>query len=269
MVWSTHTVTFGPDTVTKRFRPGGHDRCGREWRALTLPATHAHGLAPEPLDVDFEAAEPVIVMSRVKGEPLRGRALGSACTDALAETVAELHSAMPPSALAPLPSRPGRQRNVIEFVRTWIPRLRPEVDERATRAMDAGLAWLARSALESTAEPRVPSVFGPGDGNLANYLWDGSRVRVVDFEESGRSDRAFELAEITEHVGSWVESHLDVPAFLGRFALTPAESSRLHECRCLLALVWLLLLCRDEKGERRNPPGTVERQADRLWELLR
>lgn len=62
---------------------------------------------------------------------------------------------------------------------------------------------------------------------------------------------------------------LDVPAFLDRLALTPNEPSRLHECRRLLAPVWLLLLCRDEKNEPRNPPGTMKRQADRLWELLR
>jgi hypothetical protein len=46
--WSTHTVEFGPDTVTKRFRPGARDRCVREWRALTLLAAYAPGMAPNP-----------------------------------------------------------------------------------------------------------------------------------------------------------------------------------------------------------------------------
>jgi Ser/Thr protein kinase RdoA (MazF antagonist) len=134
--------------------------------------------------------------------------------------------------------------------------------------MDAGLGWLARSRLGDRSAQEVPAVFGPGDGNLANYLWDGSRVRIVDFEDSGRSDRAFELAEITEHVGSWVEHPLDVPAFLGQFDLSPAETARLRECRRLLALVWLFLLARDDSGHPRNPPGTAERQAARLLDLL-
>ncbi len=128
--------------------------------------------------------------------------------------------------------------------------------------------WLARSGLEIAGQQDVPSVFGPGDGNLANYLWDGRRVQVVDFEESGRSDRAFELAEITEHVASWVERPLDVVGFLQHFDLTGAESARLTQCRRLLALVWLFLLAFDDAGARRNRPGTVERQAGRLLDLL-
>ncbi|MFL1427521.1 MULTISPECIES: aminoglycoside phosphotransferase family protein [unclassified Nocardiopsis] len=261
-------VELGPYVVTKRFRPGDHGRCAREWRALTLLATHAPGVAPRPLTIDFDAAAPVVTMTRLYGEPLRGQVLDSVSTAALVETVAELHSAVPPGVLDRLSTRPGHQRNLCEFVYTWAPKARPGLGNHVARALDEGLTWLNGSALRDTTKANVQSVFGPGDGNLANYLWGGSRVRVVDFEESGRSDRAFELAEITEHVGSWVEYPLDVSVFLSRFALTPAESDRLQECRRLLALVWLLLLCRDAKGERRNPPGTTDRQARRLLILL-
>ncbi|MBF9071687.1 aminoglycoside phosphotransferase [Streptacidiphilus sp. NEAU-YB345] len=133
--------------------------------------------------------------------------------------------------------------------------------------MDLGLAWLADSGLEGAVPPNVPWVFGAGDGNLANYLWDGTRVRIVDFEDSGSSDRPFELAEITEHVGSWVGTPLDAEAFLDLFDLTDAERARLPDCRRLLALVWLFLLSFDDP-RRRNPSGTAERQAARLVRLL-
>ncbi|MFD6096052.1 phosphotransferase family protein [Nocardiopsis flavescens] len=262
-------VELGPHVVTKRFRTGDHDRCAREWHALTLLAAHAPGVAPRPLTVDFEPTEPVVTMTRLEGEPLRGRIPDTASTAALAEAVTELQNAIPPAVLDSLPLRPGHQRDLLQFVCTWAPQVRPGLSGRTARALDQGLTWLAGAAIRESTRPNVRSVFGPGDGNLANYLWDGSRVRVVDFEESGRSDRAFELAEITEHVGGWVEHPFDVAAFLSRFTLTPAESDRLHECRRLLALVWLLLLCRDDKGERRNPPGTKDRQARRLLGLLR
>ncbi|MGW8797311.1 phosphotransferase [Streptomyces sp. NPDC055775] len=121
---------------------------------------------------------------------------------------------------------------------------------------------------ETADQPDVPPVFGPGDGNLANYLWDGSEVRVVDFEDSGVSDRAFELAEITEHVASWVDQPLDIETFLEQFELTAAESLRLKDCRRPLALVWLFLLSFDKGDKPRNPPGTAERQAGRLLKLL-
>jgi Ser/Thr protein kinase RdoA (MazF antagonist) len=42
-------------------------------------------------------------------------------------------------------------------------------------------------------------VLGHGDPCLANFLCDVDQVRLVDFGDSGPSDRAFELAILTEH----------------------------------------------------------------------
>ncbi|MEU8247005.1 phosphotransferase [Nonomuraea sp. NPDC048916] len=97
---------------------------------------------------------------------------------------------------------------------------------------------------------------------MANFLWDGTRVRIVDFEDSGRSDRVFELAEMAEHVSMWVDGEVDVPAWA---ELSPAEERRLLGCRRLQALTWLFLL--SEEGPR-NPPGTFGRQVDRVLRRL-
>lgn len=266
--WGTHAVELGTHRVVKRFHRTARGSSEREWCALKLLAQHAPGLAPVPCEADLTAETPVVVMSRLPGEPLRGRALDAQQIEALVTAVNRLHAAVPPEVLtAKSPPRPGRQQELVAQLHIWarLPRLR--CADEVVRAKDSGLAWLADADLEDTDPPEVPAVFGAGDGNLANYLWDGSRVRVVDFEDSGRSDRAFELAEITEHVGSWVEQPLDVASFLSRFSLTKAESVRLGECRRLLALVWLFLLSFDEHN-RRNPPGTTELQARRLNELL-
>ncbi|MHA6764224.1 phosphotransferase family protein [Streptacidiphilus sp. PAMC 29251] len=272
--WSTHAVELGPRSVSKRFGSGNREKCEREWRALTLLGTYAAGLAPEPLRVDLAAVEPVVVMSRLAGEPLRGQSLTEQQIRALAAAVGELHIAVPREILATVPPRPGRHQELVAHIRSWVPRARSRVDGEVAGAMDFGLAWLARSDMGRAGQLDVPPVFGPGDGNLANYLWDGARVRVVDFEDSGLSDRAFELAEITEHVAGWVDQPFDVDTFLNQFDLTTAESVRLRECRRLLALVWLFLLCfdsfasLDDGRSPRNPPGTVLRQARRLRELL-
>ncbi|EST32462.1 hypothetical protein M877_04140 [Streptomyces niveus NCIMB 11891] len=254
--------------MTKRFRRGGRERCEREWRALTLLATYAPGLAPTPLDAGLTTDEPVVVMSRLPGEPLRGKPLTGRQLKALAAAVGELHAALPAGVLDEVPLRPGRQDQLIAQIHAWAPRARPRVGGEVGVAMDRGLEWLARSGMEGAGLPDVPRVFGPGDGNLANYLWDGSRVRIVDFEDSGLSDRAFELAEITEHVASWVDHPLDVASFLGEFDLDAVERGRLQDCRRLLALVWLFLLSFDDPEHPRNPPGTAERQAVRMIGLL-
>lgn len=266
--WSTHTIVLGAGSVTKRFRGEDRERCEREWRALTLLGRYAPGLAPQPREADLAAGEPTVVMSRLAGEPLRGVRLGEDQVAALAATVRSLHLALPPEVVAALPARPGRQEELVGLVRSWFPRARPGVVGEVGRAMDAGMDWLSRCGPELGAPPQAPAVFGPGDGNLANYLWDGSRVQAVDFEDSGRSDGPFELAEITEHVSAWVEHPLDVRGFLRHFDLTAAQSARLTQCRRLLALVWLFLLAFDAAGTAKNPPGTAERQAARLLALL-
>ncbi|MFD3671424.1 phosphotransferase family protein [Streptomyces sp. NPDC058672] len=268
--WSTHAVTEAASQVVKRFpgRDGG--RAEREWRALRLLSVHAPGLAPEPREADLTAAGSTVVMSRLAGIPMRGYALRDEQVKALAHAVRTLHTAVPVHTLRQVPARPGQQADLIAHLNTWAATARPKAPHGpVTRAMDRGLHWLARSSLHADTASNVPPVFGPGDGNLANYLWNGSSVQVVDFEDSGRSDRAFELAEITEHVGSWVEHPLDIPSFLRHFDLTPSESARLEDCRRLLALVWLFLLNFDNQSQNpKNPVGTVERQADRLTSQL-
>ena len=267
--WTTHRVALNPHRVTKQFQAGTGGSAEREWRALHLLAAYAPGLAPAPCEADLTAAEPVVVMSRLPGGPLRGRIAGRERTGALTAAVRRLHGAVPADVLrSRVPLRPGHQRELVAHLHTWEPPQALGRDGEVARALRLGLEWLAGSGLEEAWPTGVTPVFGAGDGNLANFLWDGTLVRIVDFEDSGLSDRAFELAEITEHVGSWVEQPLDVPDFLERFDLTDAESARLHECRRLLALVWLFLLRFDERGERRNPPGTSARQARRLTALL-
>ncbi|MBD0735706.1 phosphotransferase family protein [Streptomyces sp. CBMA29] len=267
--WSTHAITVSADRVTKRFLPAAHERAAREWRALTLLDRYAPGLAPRPYSREMSAdARPVVAMSLLPGVPLRGAPLDGERVACLAKTVQALHEALPADVLAEVPMRPDREPVIVRRLRGWAPRVRGLVDAEVDAVVVAGLAWLDASGLDRTERPAVSEVFGPGDGNLANYLWDGSRVRVVDFEDSGRSDRAYELAEITEHVASWVEHPLDVRAFLAHFELTAAESARLRECRRLIALVWLFLLAFEDPAARRNPPGTVRRQADRMLALL-
>ncbi|MEU3181339.1 phosphotransferase family protein [Streptomyces albidoflavus] len=266
--WSTHAIELNPHSVIKRFRRGSRDECEREWRALTLLSAYAPGLAPAPLSADLAAEELVVVMSRLPGEPLRGQMLSEQQLKALAVATSEMYAAVPADALAKIPARPGQQHELIAKIRAWTPRARPRVSTEVGKAMDHGLKWLACAGFEHATPPNVPQVFGPGDGNLANYLWDGSRVRIVDFEESGLSDRPFELAEITEHVASWVDQPLDVEMFLDQFDLSATERMRLLESRRLLALVWLFLLSFDDPQRPRNPPRTAERQAARLSRLL-
>ncbi|TDD32929.1 aminoglycoside phosphotransferase family protein [Nonomuraea terrae] len=250
-----HDLTYEGELVVKRYTDGDPGAAEREWLALKLLAEHAPGLAPEP--VAFEGG--AVTMSRIAGVPLRGLATRTAAQlSAMAEAVTALHAAVPAHVLRSVPVRPWQVEVLVAWVRKRAAGWRPR-DPLADRAVREGLRWLESW---SPGEQGVTPVFGAGDGNLANFLWDGARVRVVDFEDSGRSDRAFELAELAEHVSMWVDGEVDIA---GRFELDPYESRRLRECRTLQALVWLFLL--SHEGPR-NPPGTFRRQAERVLATL-
>ncbi|MEU7899460.1 aminoglycoside phosphotransferase family protein [Nonomuraea sp. NPDC049152] len=251
---NTHAVSFEGEVVTKRFTDGKAGGAEREWRALTLLAEHAPGLAPAP--IDFQPG--VVVMSRLAGASLRGMTPAPAPLAGLAEALGAMHSAVPPRVLRDLPERPWQTAQLAAQVRAWCSGWRPR-GGLADRAVKEGARWLD-GWRPSTAGVRP--AFGAGDGNLANFLWDGERVRVVDFEDSGRSDRAFELAELAEHVSAWVDGEVDV---LASVELDRDEASRMRECRRLQALTWLFLL----SGEGpRNPPGTFRRQVERVLRAL-
>ena len=77
------------------------------------------------------------------------------------------------------------------------------------QAYRAALNWLDigwRQALTWSSEQPV---FAQGDPNLANHLWDGSAVHLVDFEASGRGDQATELADFVEHPTVWAHAGID------------------------------------------------------------
>jgi len=266
--WSTHGVEIMADHVVKRFRSctgGEHDR---EWRALMLLDRYAPDLAPAPLSADLAADPPMVMMSRLPGEPLRGGVVQPVQIDAMARTLARIFDAVPGPLASELPSRRHSRRQIESAARSWALELPADAPCAIRDAVTDGLRWLELTPFAAGCHPHVPPVFGQGDGNLANFLWDGNRVRLVDFEDSGRSDRACELADVTEHVATWVDTDFDAALFLDHFSLSTAEERRLSESRRLFALHWLLFLACEDPERPRNPPGTAIRQADRLQSLL-
>ena len=272
--------------VVKSFIQAHRGEPEREWRALTLLAEHAPGLAPEPIRADLAAVPPVIEMSLLPGEPLGGRPLTAEQESALVRALGQLWQSVPVSRVVPLQGEAGNEAQLVSVVRQLAVEAQDLGDDPVVRAAhSAGLTWLSWAVGESgglagqdryadpgsgggAGWPGLPAVYGQGDANLENFLWDGARIRIVDFEDSGVSDRAFELAELVEHLSAWSDSSLDGEVFLRAFELGAAERSRLADCRRLAALFWLLTLRPGGSASLRNPPGTLQRQAERLLALL-
>jgi len=273
----THEVSVGEQVVTKRYRDWARGEHLREWNALRLVAAVAPGLAPRPLEL---LPGPAVAMSRLPGIPLGGML----CAEQLAGLEGALRElwSIPPDGLEPI-GLPAFVRRVRGATSAWDGTGIVGSDSAGIVGSDtsgvigshsgdaagsgvvgeahvAALEWLAGSGVDGLAE--ADAVVGHGDANLANYLWDGRRVRIVDFEDAGRSDRAIELANLIEHIASRAT---DWTGFAERFAV---DAERLWAARCLYAIFWLTLLRPGGPSANRNPPGTAELQARRVLALI-
>jgi len=267
---STHELSLAVDDsqlVVKRYVSGAGS-AEREWTALRLLQEYAPGLAPEPVSADLTADPAFVVMRRLPGEPLRGRHLTGACLDAVGAALERLHTCVPPQVLAtmsPAGSDPATGGPKLRRRLDALPR--PVEDPVVTAAYDHATAWFESAEATEVIGWQGRAAFARGDHNLSNFLLDDDRIVLVDFEYSGRGDRASELAELVEHISARATPDEDWNTFLSRCNLDAGERQRLAGVRRSLAIMWLLLLLPGQPGHERNPPGTLRQQAERLLNL--
>jgi hypothetical protein len=266
---TTHDIELCDDVVTKRFRAMKGAEPEREWRALRLLAEYAPGLAPAPVRADLDGSPPTVTMSRLPGVCLGLEPLTAVAFDAYTDAISRLHHAVPRRVLDRIDPVAWPPATALANVQRMLAQSRPALDDPLVRrAFTEASGWLSSGWGERAAAGPQSPVFGHGDGNLANYLWDGHRVRIVDFEDAGRSDQAFELAASVEHLGSWLDAHVEAAAVIGRFDLPTHGLARVHDYRRLFATYWFLRLQPGLSAHERNPPVTLQKQAERLLALL-
>jgi hypothetical protein len=270
-VATTHRIEFDGERVVKTYRSWERGEPLREWRGLTLLHEHAPGLGPAPIAARLDAEPPSIVMSRVPGEPLGTRPITPDRLDALAVALARLHHSVPEKPLedAEPQDDPASFDELLHrgfAARAHAAAATEPVVRRAVAAARGflGSGWVGRCA--GIGEPSP--VFAMNDGNLANYLWDGASVRVVDLESAGRLDRAYDLADFVEHISPRVRAGIRAEDLLGRLDLRPDEQARIRAYRPAFAVFWLLRLLLGGGSARRNPPGALADQAAHLLALL-
>ncbi|MFI7542766.1 phosphotransferase family protein [Actinoplanes sp. NPDC049599] len=250
----SHHLTFDGPWVTKRYTSWRRGEHRREWAVLRHVHRHAPDLAPRPVTARLDDRPPAVTMARVPGEPLAGP-LSEPQLAAVVDAVTRLWK-VPHHDVAGL----GSWSDDLRVARRLTAAPRPAAGILAT-ASDAAARWWTGPDPALLARRPAVTVLGHRDPNLANYRWDGRRVRVVDFEDAAVSDPATELALMAEHL-SWRGAGVDP---LGRFDVDPG---RLLAARRLWAMFWLGLLLPGGPAAARNPPGTAEAQARRVLDLL-
>ncbi|MCD4525462.1 aminoglycoside phosphotransferase family protein [Nocardioides sp. cx-173] len=259
---ANHDVTIEGQVVRKRYRRTSRDEPAREWAALVLLHEHTPGLAPRPLALETDP--PAVVMSRVDGAPL-----DAVLTPRLLAAMVDAYRTL--FAVPVPPDTPRRFWHPEAFLGNnvaWLEEehARPGLPDLVRRALAAARTWHADPppGLDRIEDP----VLAQGDGKVDNMLWDGSCVRLVDFEGSGVGDLAFEVADLAEHISARLLGLRDPESVVAAFDLSPAQRERAAAYRIVLATFWLLGLLPGNRGHGLNAEGSDRRQAAHLLDLL-
>lgn len=230
----------GEALCLKLYRVDKRQRDQREWLALRWLSSSGHHFAPRPVDYYADTSAPAVVMEFIDGKWLGEQQLSRAQLDSLVKAHQQLYRVTPDCPDA-------RFQPAIGSPRVMVPRvLAGEWDADPTDGDTLGQeayglwqAWRKGSDPALLLEP-APQVFSRGDPNLANCCWSHDRLRIVDFEYSGWSDRAFDLADLVEHVQSRGTPEEDWEWFVEQFGLSGREQQRFRAARRLSALFWLM-----------------------------
>ena len=172
-----HVVRFGKDY------PFHH--VFREREVMTARAAHAAGLAPE---VRFAA--PGVMVTQYLGAKTFAAADVRGNAGRIAAFVRRFHDELPRHV-----SGPGFMFWVFHVIRDYARTLAAGRSRMADRLP----AWLALADEMEAAQAPLPIVFGHNDLLPANFLDDGDRLWLIDFEYAGFSTGMFDLAGIASN----------------------------------------------------------------------
>lgn len=217
-----HVVRFGQDY------PFHHVDRRRE--VMTARAAHDAGFAPR-----VEYSEPGIMVSAF----IEARTFDATDVRANAERIGRLihdfHTSMPRHV-----EGPGFMFWVFHVIRDYARTL----DKGGSRMADRLPGWLELSDRLEAAQSPLPIVFGHNDLLPANFLDDGHRLWLIDFEYAGFSTAMFDIAGAASNAGmNEEEAHALLEAALGsRPNAALIRSMHAMQCASLLReTMWSLV----------------------------
>ncbi len=182
------TVAHGGEKFVVRF---GKDfpfhHVFRDREIMATRAARAAGFAPE-----LVYAEPGIMISRFLEAKTYGPEDVQANIGKIAETVSRFHNTM-----ASHVSGPGFIFWVFHVIRDYANTLR----EGGSRMLDNLPGYLELAAEMEGAQVPLPIIYGHHDFLPANFMDDGDKLWIIDFEYAGFSTAMFDLAGVTSNAG--------------------------------------------------------------------
>ena len=244
----------GRDCCIKVFKTDIRQRGQREWESLLYLREKGIDYVPTPYQFATVDGTAVLVMELVGGSHLGHRHLSRDQLAILACQVKRLH-------VLPFEGRPEKARVFLasERVNGLVDSMKevPVQDHLTAKCLDL---WhtLSQGPALGLLRQTTELVFSRMDTSLANLMWDGVTIRMVDLEYGGWTERVFDLAEQVEHVQSHETPDSEWAWYLQQFPLKPEEHLRLRFAQHLLAFDWA----------RRFWPAQGERSSDNFIEQV-
>ncbi len=229
----------GQPLCLKLYKVDTRERAATEWRALNLLREHGYSRQPQPLHYSVDPTLPVVVMQLLVGAPLGEQQLTRAQLAELAASLGEMYAITYAATQARFWLAAGTPELTLNRLRTAYEQKMLGPSDPTTREAHSLLqAWLRSPGPDIVLQP-APLVFTRNDPNLANCLWAGQRIGMVDFENAGWNPISFDLADLLEHPQSRTTPDHEWGWFLSQLGLEDEELTRLRTSRQLLALFWL------------------------------
>jgi hypothetical protein len=245
----------------KIYRVDDRRRAEREWLSLAFLSGHQVQSAPLPLWADPHPAQPAIGMTLLPGRPFPETGDHRQPLRALAAVQRQYAELPVPRGLGTLERVDSASHYIRRITGIWAPAVASRPRDAQTRDLLQILArWGESGDAAVLAEP-ARRIFSWGDSNVLNWLWDGTGIRVVDYEFAGYSDLAFDCADLTEHISSrqagigdqaWAE-------VIGLAGLGDEDQRRFEAARRTCALRWLAVLWKQRETRTEEFTGQFDR----------
>jgi hypothetical protein len=185
---SAEVLAYKPgQRATIRYSLDGLDLIGKVYGRQVLAERVAGWIQavgePEPLAVVPELG--LLIRPYVPGDDLR-HALGSPAMQAAARRIAALHAASPPAGV-----KPKSLEHELAKVARWC--------EEIAEVVAPAQAHSRVHAFAARAGAAAPALVHR-DFYYANVVWDGARAWLLDFDELGVGDPAFDVGHFLAHL---------------------------------------------------------------------
>lgn len=255
------TELAGEPVVLKVYSRPRRGEAEREWRTLGL--LEPLDVAPYPISFHDHPLFPTVAMSYLPGSAKDPSELREDELLSIFETHRKIQRLGVPGGVEDAINHPTngltRTRRYLDVYLASARELfgnAPSLED----AWNLAREWVARLEVEDLVGSQR-AVLCRGDVNLVNYLWSGTEVKLIDFEDAGLNHPSFELADMAEHPNSRQVPGMRWEKVMETFGLDPEA---VWAGRRLLAVFWMTILAGKPRARDLNPPGALEEAACRV-----